>query len=344
MNPKYDKDGGMNLTAAQVKDDLLKEFKIDGPLLDDFAKIGAFLADAGAVGSKASLGLRELNAAIGKVVWNGTPKTQALMCERLNKNYLTASEKEKTALFGQVQTELCKLLLLTKTTRANAEHADKVKIIQGDEATAFQGVLQAVLLKNEYAHGMHTDDQGHPLVPPLIYSFTGTIEVDKFLQAVKAGYQWKDIGVSPEHGVFSHRIQWYLISQADDFWHLKPQDFKNVYREIGKYTGKVADSLNQTSLWARLCDRPVTSKRAPSLGLDLGTSDGKDFRSPERVTLHIQNRQTELPWLYATVQKGQDKYQSVFGQKTPQQEYHTGKSLGNNPQFQEVDSGILRRK
>ena len=44
--------------------------------------------------------------------------------------------------------------MATKPQRAEAAYSDGARIIQGDEAAAFQAVLQSVLLENEYLKGL----------------------------------------------------------------------------------------------------------------------------------------------------------------------------------------------
>jgi hypothetical protein len=330
---------------AEVKLHLTQEFEIqDGPELDAFAAIGAFLSGSaernfstGVVTTSAIDGLTHLNDAIAAQVITHTPQTRRRMRELLMATNARLQANEP--LTAPERGNLCQLLQITKPERAAALYGPNRPVIRGNEATAFEGVLQNVLLQNERQNNFHMNQAGHPY---LLYSYTGLLSTESFLKAVSDGYHWKDIGVSERHGVFSHRIQWYLIAKGG-FLNAPQTSFKAV----AQHTSDLSDLLGQSSLWARLCDRP--DKPSPAKGrmqgADFGTGSATDFRSPERVTAYIQDNKNKLPWLYATVQKSQEKYKHLFGNDvvTEQQKYHARKTTGDNRRFDSVEAGIMRR-
>jgi hypothetical protein len=332
---------------AEIKAQLTQEFGLeDGAELDAFAAIGAFLSGSaermfptGAVTTSAVDALTQLNDAIATQVTNSTPQTRRRMRELVMETNARLQANDPLTL--PERTNLCRLLQATKPERAAALYGPGQPVIQGNEATAFEGVLQNVLLQNERQNNFHVNHAGHPY---LLYSYTGLLSAESFLRAVNDGYQWKDIGVSERHGVFSHRIQWYLIAKGG-FLNAPQTTFKAIGN--ARYTSDLKDLLSQSSLWARLCDRP--DKPSPAKGrmhgADFGTGSATDLRSPERVTAYIQDKKDQLPWLYATVQKSQEKYKHLFGNDvvSEQQKYHAKKTTGNNRRFDNVEAGIMRR-
>ena len=334
---------------ATARKDLATEFVIkDDSQLDAFAAIGAFLSGSkeasftiGTVQTAAQRsaieGLTLLNGEIAAEVLKGTPQTCKLMRTKLMQMAVGTKLKVDDPLTPREQDTLCSLLLSTKTERTTeAKYPDNVPIIQGGESVAFEGVLQKILFENEKLNGFHVDEKGHPQLR--VYSFTGLISAKAFLKGVSDGYQWKDIGVSKDHGVFSHRIQWYLIANGR---FLKAPE--KTFSAIGnpEYVSELKDALGQMSLWARLCDRP--NYPSPKKGLELGTVAETDLRSPERVTSYILAQKNRLPWLHASVQKGQTKYKDLFAEPSLQKQYHTRKTTGTNPRFADEQPGMMRR-
>lgn len=87
--------------------------------------------------------------------------------------------------------------------------------------------------------------------------------------------QWKDVGVPAEHGEYTHRIQWYVISQSADI----PQPAQ-LMKDLAKF-GPSDESASAS--WDAVVDR---LKATAGYGL-FKAKDGSDFRSPENFNNYL---------------------------------------------------------
>jgi type VI secretion system protein VasG len=100
---------------------------------------------------------------------------------------------------------------------------------------------------------------------PRIIQMTGLLSAEDFTQAVKNGHMAKDY-VTAEHGVYSHRIQWYCLGKSGKF----DADLKALFKQF------------QTDIaWLLTFDRRPEHPRAVPGGN--GNIDPTDFRTPEAL-------------------------------------------------------------
>ncbi|RKH74470.1 LirA/MavJ family T4SS effector [Corallococcus aberystwythensis] len=149
-------------------------------------------------------------------------------------------------------------------------------------------VLTTVLTNFEEARGFSvvTDNSGRKR-GQLYLSF---LPPELFLAQLRAGYHWKDPTVSPEHGEFTHRLQWYLLIHAGVLGQgVAARDVMDV---CGRYqrTKPPLNALNReserTDLWEMLFDRD-TKDGANSFLYPLADSDG-DFRNPNNLNRYLR--------------------------------------------------------
>lgn len=112
-----------------------------------------------------------------------------------------------------------------------------------------KGVLAQVLRTRELAHGFKA-------APREIPTWTGVVSADTFFSTIETGRVMKDVGVSFQHGEYTHRIQWYVIMVDYDLnrgaYNNTPLElYKNIYK-----LGQTANpSGNRMNMWDCLFDR-----------------------------------------------------------------------------------------
>jgi len=239
--------------VAQVKEELLAEFDglgQDGQALENFATVGSLL-------SKPDIVVPALKSLAARMM--------TLAMSRLDVA-IEESEMLKRAGPG----------LQPKHTGARKKYdAERVG------ADPFRGLLKEVLKAYEVDCMYQSHKQDSSFHPTYL---VGLLTPDKFLDQVGDGVQWKDVGATPDHGEFSHRLQWYVVAESGLF---SKNAVGSVYRAIGacRTLAKKADRLNQWTLWSRLCDR---GPGASSGGVNV-VEGNNDCRSPENISLLIRN-------------------------------------------------------
>src|SRR5690606_12501419 len=106
--------------------------------------------------------------------------------------------------------------------------------------------------------------------------FAGLLSAQEFLNAMANGYMVKDPGPGPNHGEFSHRLQWHMLMRimTNDFtvpktaeWHHTPLELY-CWTGTSGYWGAVLEGVTPTGAtpgdprWVdeRLRQHPVLSK------------------------------------------------------------------------------------
>lgn len=171
----------------------------------------------------------------------------------------------------------------------------------------FSKVLATVLAEDERgcAYPENKDEQFHPRY------YVGFVKREPFLDTIRTGRHWKDVGASPLHGEYAHRLQWYVIANAGV---VEKNKVGELYRFIGQFRdeSKRADRLGQKDLWPRLCDRPRADFTSGGVG---GASSAGDFRAPEHFTSHLLNA-AAYPILSAFVKARYEKRLAGMGSET----------------------------
>jgi hypothetical protein len=120
---------------------------------------------------------------------------------------------------------------------------------------------------------------GKPLFKPVY--MVGTLSSEGFTDQLKKGRQAKDY-VGLEHGVFTHRIQWYLAGNN--------LTLNTSILDLFKETG------NQPFLWNAIFDRQQNL-----------CDQNKDYRKPENLTRYILGLNGTCPFLEAIIRRQQNK-------------------------------------
>jgi hypothetical protein len=149
-------------------------------------------------------------------------------------------------------------------------------------------VLTTVLSEFEERHGFNLvmDGTTGRKRAKLYLSF---VEPTVFLNQLKAGYHWKDPTVSPEHGEFTHRLQWYLLIEGGALNGVSPVD---VFKACGNYERKNPPSrsrdrhIDRTDLWELLFDRDT--KENPNTFLYPVAASDADFRNPNNLNSYLR--------------------------------------------------------
>ncbi len=184
-----------------------------------------------------------------------------------------------------------------------------LKHVKEGISNPFKHTLTSALNKAELHFGYphNKDEFGHPRI-----YYVGFLESkEAFLDNIKDGFHWKDVGASPEHGEYTHRLQWFVIAMNPQL-NIANRTGK-VFIDVGAFREEAqkADQFNQKDLWPRLCDRPKLDK-----GGHACAESTTDFRCPENMNLFLSNSQVaeqRLPLLNAFLNARYNKRVSAFG-------------------------------
>jgi hypothetical protein len=152
-------------------------------------------------------------------------------------------------------------------------------------------LLSNVLTRFETDHGFNSfvGVNGHPR----IIQMTGLLTAEDFIGTVGAGHMAKDY-VTVDHGVYSHRIQWYCLGKSGVF----DADLKGLY--VSFQTGNA---------WLLTFDRRNEHPRAATGD---GNIDTHDFRTPEKLHAYLKSSDAlaECPLVAQYIQ---DKNKAIQG-------------------------------
>ena len=194
-----------------------------------------------------------------------------------------------------------------KTSPERRKNLENLKaFIDGKDP--FSKVLVTVLAEDEKdcAYPEQKDAKFHPRY------FVGFLKRETFLDTIRSGRHWKDVGASPLHGEYTHRLQWYLIANSGD---IPRNQVGALYRFVGGFRdeSKDPDSIGQKDLWPRLCDRPRMDMGGGNPG---DTTKPSDFRAPEHITRFFLNSGNDYPILKAFIVARFEKRSQGMGDET----------------------------
>jgi type VI secretion system protein VasG len=142
-----------------------------------------------------------------------------------------------------------------------------------DEDDNSRHLLSMVLHDFEKEHGFKTFQavNGHPR----IIQMTGLLSGKDFVSTLGAGHMAKDY-VTIEHGVYSHRIQWYCLGQSNEF---NIPNLKDLFI-------KFQEGLAWLLTFDRREEHPRNATGNGAITLD-------DFRTPEKMHAYFQMADAE---------------------------------------------------
>lgn len=151
-----------------------------------------------------------------------------------------------------------------------------------------------VLLASEKVWGVNTDADGSVRITVL-----RMMEPDEFAEQFRMGQLFKDPGAQPNHGEYTHRIQWYIISTQ------KVVDEPNTV--LISMQNHLATPNHANGLWDCLLDR----LRFAQGGIKYFLATGEhDFRSPEHFNLWMISQADRFPTLSLYLKGRFDKRQT----------------------------------
>lgn len=154
------------------------------------------------------------------------------------------------------------------------------------------------LWANENGFGMQFAKLTRALSPSMFYS------------VLSSGCLFKDIGVPPEHGAWTHFLQWYILVEENKLNPFLISSPKELYTMLGTAKGVLKDkNQKEISVWGIILDRP-TSK------------ESYDFRAPDNLHKYIKESLLKFPILSIIIAKGfSTKYISTLEEAYPSIQY-----------------------
>jgi hypothetical protein len=256
----------MSLTAKAIRGDLEGLFPeifkdpIQQPFLNDYVNIGVFLSglSSNQTNCLAKLETRMQDRMFKKHGYADSKTGQQLIDKR--RGYYI---KEAQAQFGG------------SIDRLKAKINEKP--LKKDHA--FSKLLTDELADKETKWGfqLFIDNVGHPKAEMIM-----PLKADQFRTQLQELRPFKDPTIGPDHGEYTHRLQWYLIAEANVV--AKPAD---VYKHLGlvPWQGSVftKNGVTNFGLWDALVDRqPVGAPGLPS-PFPFYKNNNFDFRCPEAL-------------------------------------------------------------
>jgi hypothetical protein len=192
---------------------------------------------------------------------------------------------------------------------ANSQFADwKTRLDQRNAGTwakkdaAYSKLITEVLTEIELGAGfsMYQDMHGHPKVPMIM-----PLKAPQFRGLLTAKRPFKDPTIGPDHGEYTHRVQWALIVLGNVV-----NAPALVYQRIGEVPWTVSSDFG---LWDALVDRQPVG--APSLPqpFPFYKRNDHDFRTPEALLTWLCSpaQQSSYPLLAGFLKSRKDKRQYV---------------------------------
>lgn len=125
-----------------------------------------------------------------------------------------------------------------------------------------------------------------------------------FNKQLESGRPFKDLGAGPQHGEFTHRIQWYLVGNA-----LKGINAGDVYKDVKRWIsrGKLLSHGERSSnpqtfstdngykryLWEYLFDRDGEPSNATTVAF---LAKAGDFRGPSNLSGHLRESPSDCAY------------------------------------------------
>lgn len=162
-------------------------------------------------------------------------------------------------------------------------------------------------MEQRYEFTLFQDERGHPKAEMIM-----PLKANQFRAQLADGRPFKDPTIGPDHGEYTHRLQWYAIAQAQVV-----ADPADVYRRLGgvPWTHAVNRQTNPENfgLWDALVDRqPPGAPGLPS-PFPFYKFSNLDFRCPEALLTWICQpfQQIRYPLLGTFLRARKEKRQFV---------------------------------
>ncbi|RKG92183.1 LirA/MavJ family T4SS effector [Corallococcus terminator] len=170
----------------------------------------------------------------------------------------------------------------------------------------FKGALSGVLAASQARHGFAVEHR--VTIASTGVATGGFANIKAFANLQKTSQHFKDLNAGPEHGEFTHQIQWYIISEL---WNAVQQEAERMFTytygyEFGEhkhfanagalmaYVGKTG--LSAVGIWNLLFDR-VKDETVGVYTISKDPDCKFDGRCPEVLHLSIFTRTREFPLL-----------------------------------------------
>ncbi|MBV9673325.1 MAG: hypothetical protein JO076_10950, partial [Verrucomicrobia bacterium] len=189
-----------------------------------------------------------------------------------------------TAAYNAYQAKSTNVSLTTTFSKADVTHLLSDILTVQEETFHFTTEPGDTQEKAVIAVDRTTPEETRKRVP----TYHGFVQPDTFLNQLRKKSQWKDPGAEPRHGEYTHRLQWFAVTQA--LW-TSGDTASKVFESIGNYVKKFTRGPgSHLYLWDALCDRTngvdVSFDNVEFLTSD-GPGRGKDFRSPENLNIFL---------------------------------------------------------
>lgn len=117
----------------------------------------------------------------------------------------------------------------------------------------------------------------------------------RFNDLLKGGHPFKDIGAGHQHGEYSHRIQWYVVTHLN-----LVNPVLEIYQKLPGWSTPLMKP-RKFYMWEFLVDRDGIPSNADVIPFK--TDDQTDFRAPSNVNRWLTSEpgQQQYPWLYASL-------------------------------------------
>jgi hypothetical protein len=137
---------------------------------------------------------------------------------------------------------------------------------------AFSKLLTTELTEIEQGAGftLFMDKNGHQKVEMIM-----PLQADRFRKQIQEGRQFKDPTIGPDHGEYTHRLQWALIVLAGVVTNPVA-----TYKQIGKSAWSVSSGFG---LWDALVDRQPFGAQGLPKPFPFYKRNAHDFRTPEAL-------------------------------------------------------------
>jgi hypothetical protein len=108
-----------------------------------------------------------------------------------------------------------------------------------------------------------------PSIPKdTVPTLTGFVNRDKFrTHLFEPGYHWKDPGVGWRHGEFTHRVQWYIVTQVNRWEPFLARSPLEIFKMFADNLCTGVKARNRETVWDAVFDRLDPAR--------------EDFRTPE---------------------------------------------------------------
>lgn len=274
-------------TTEEVKKDLVTFFseKIKASkFYDDYAAIASFLSDPRQYGPA----LRKLDTEMEELYVHRLART--FPKHDVPKLY---AQKDLKNDFKYLQGAYKNSALSAPRKTWDADLVEAEKAIQ-----QFKKLLTDTLAINEERHGFRiaADNPATDIIVGLPRGFNDLLRSKR---------PFKDIGAGHEHGEYSHRIQWYLITQMDSL----KTGAATIYEKLPGWSTKYTEYTSPRNfyMWEFLVDRDGVPSNAAVIPFK--TLEILDFRAPSNVNRWLCDmaQSTTYSWLHSSLKRRWDK-------------------------------------